>query len=90
MELFEKRTTRAAEAIAKSQLLKDDLFEKNAELVALKDSWEALAHRGGDSLTEHLLREVEYWKGEAEAANVANDGNLGNKCPCDAKAPPTD
>ncbi len=90
MELLEKRTTEAAEAIAKSQLLKDDLFEKNAELVSLKDSWEALAYRGGDSLTEHLLREVEYWKGEVQALNIANGGNVGTICPHDAKVPPTD
>ncbi len=88
LELLEKRTADAAEARAKSQLLTDDLFEKNAELVALKDSWEALAHRGGDSLTEYLLREVEYWKGEAEAANIAKGEDSDNRYPHNAKVSP--
>ncbi len=86
-KLLEKRTSEAVETRAKLQLLTDDLFEKNAELVALKDSWEALAHSGGDSLTEHLLREVEYWKGEANV--VAKGGDLDNsKYPHDTKASP--
>ncbi len=87
-ELLEKRTTKVAEERAKSQLLSDELFEKNAELIALKDSWEALAHRGGDSLTEHLLREVEYWKGEAEVAKVENGDNSDHRYPHDAKVSP--